>query len=892
MSLARFFSKPRWQSKDDAVRRSAVAADDHAELRAALPRLAREDTDAGVRLTALKRLADPGLAQALAQDDRDEGVRKAAQALWVDLLTGTHAAAPTLTERVRLLRAQDDPRLIEHMATRAPEAELRLAALQRVTRPALLVERATGDADSTVRLAALERIDDEAQLARIAERARKTDKKISRHASERLDALRLARGDSVAIGERARTLCERLERVLREGEDNDSASVIATAWAAIADKVTPELATRHAKARELFDLSRDPQRVAELRQRAVDREQIGNELEAIERELSAADAASKREQLTQRFDAVAERYAAIANDTAESRAIDPQRVRAIAARLAALEVYEAPVSVEAVVTMPEIEAEQTAAKVAREASAAEKQREREQQQTWIAELEQAVATTEQAIEAGNTASAHASWARVPDLRKRLAAAIPAALRRRLTDVENHYGDIAQWQRWSDNHRRKQLCDEIEALPASGPHPDALATRVREAQQEWAQLDRIEGRPSSATDGLAKRFRALCRQAIEPAKPYFEKRDELRKQHSQETVELIERVVAANGNEPDWRAIATLRKEATEALRGLDRVDPRERKALAQKLKDTLTDIDRRIDARNAEVEAAKAALIAQAEALSEPGDARSAISSARDLQKKWQACGNGRRGRDEAQWRAFRKAIDAVFARADNERAERSARDQQALQDAANLCAELEALASADNAAERGAITRIDSAWNALGVGDAALRQRYQSAQAAVRDAQARRERRKRRERFDIWLSHYELCRKLERGEIDVETAESEHASLTPLEIAAQEIQLRLQPLLSKETIRFGDSDALRDCVLELEQMTGIESPAEERQRRLDLQVEKLSARMRGTQAASPALALQNALSEWTRLGALPDADNALETRFKNALETALDTLA
>ena len=44
MSLARFFTKPRWQSKDESVRRAAVAADKEPELIEALPRLAREDT--------------------------------------------------------------------------------------------------------------------------------------------------------------------------------------------------------------------------------------------------------------------------------------------------------------------------------------------------------------------------------------------------------------------------------------------------------------------------------------------------------------------------------------------------------------------------------------------------------------------------------------------------------------------------------------------------------------------------------------------------------------------------------------------------------------------------------------------------------------------------------
>ena len=226
MKLPAFLSKPRWLSKDAEIRRSAVSNDSDAELVANLTRLAREDSDAGVRLAAMKRLADPGIAQGLARDDADPAVRAQARALWRDLLTGTHASAPALAERLRLLKAQDDSELIEHILRRAPEAELRCAALARSTRPATLLERALEEADPAMRLAVVERIDDEAQLARLAERARKSDKQVSRRARERIDALRIARGDGATVEQRARLLCEQLEQLVRdpghaEAEAND-----------------------------------------------------------------------------------------------------------------------------------------------------------------------------------------------------------------------------------------------------------------------------------------------------------------------------------------------------------------------------------------------------------------------------------------------------------------------------------------------------------------------------------------------------------------------------------------------------------------------------------------------------------------------------------------------
>ncbi|MBX3604075.1 MAG: DUF349 domain-containing protein [Piscinibacter sp.] len=884
MNLARFFSKPRWQSNDADVRRDAVAGDDDAGLRAVLPQLAKEDPDAGVRLAALKRLADPALAQALASDDRDEGVRKAALALWTDLLAGIHAQAPTLAERLRLLRGQDDAKFIEYVAVRAPEAELRLAALARVNRSALLAERATADADAEVRAAALERIDDEAQLVRIAERARKTDKRISREAGERLERLRLARGDAATIREHAQRLCERLEAALRAG-DTAAAAPVTAAWQAIEARVDAALRTRFDAARELHALSSDPARVAELRERARERERIAHEVAALEHELARPQARAELGALEDRFNALATRFAeGAAQDADGPQIVDARRVHAIATRLHQLATQA---EVAAPAATPRIDTE--AAERQRRDKAEAERRQRERREAGLAKLETQLAAVEAALAAGHSADAHRAWTQVAEQRRALEGALPTTLQSRYLDAEAAHAKLAQWQRWGDNQRRQQLCDEIAALPASGLHPDAIATRVKEAQAEWAKLDALEARPVQAGDGLSRRFRTLCRAAIEPVRPYFDKRDELRKSQAAKIDELLARVTAADGDDTPVNTLLPLRREAGEALRNLDRVDPRTRKALAQKLKDALTRIDARVDAINASVQAAKSALIERAEALATLDDVRAAMNTARDLQKHWQAAGNGRRSRDEAQWKAFRGAIDRVFARADGERAQRQAEDKATREAAANLCAELETLAAAQDPPPRGEVARIDAAWQALGIGDPVLRRRHEAAHAALRDAAERRRRGQRRARFDTWLAHYEVLRAGERGERDVESTRAALAALPTLDIAIEAMRQRIDSLAGAGPV--DDTATHRDAVIELERFAGVDSPAEDRQRRLDLQVSQLSARLRGERAQAPAEQLEALLVRWTETGAFPADSTDFDARLERALRQALDQL-
>jgi len=840
MKLPAFLSKPRWQSKDAAQRRSAIAHDNDAELVANLGRLAREDADPGVRIAAAKRLADPGIAQTLSRHDADAGVREQARALWLDLLSGTHASAPPLAERLRLLKAQEDAELAERIACHAPEPELRRAALEQVVRPALLFERALADRDAAIRLALVDRLADEAMLDRLAERARKSDKQVSRRARERIEALRIGRGDDATLEQRARQLCERMEQLLRVPDHADTERELVEQWAAVDSVATPMLRQRFQTARTLLATSREPvaPRVAVV---------------AVAEEAAAA----------------------VTQSTTDVRT--PESENTIAATDADADAVVAPLIAQA----------RFAASLD-EAQAARRQQ-AEHQRALLGELEATLRECAAALESGHSAAAHAAKARSEELRRRIDAPLPKALTAQLADVDARYAELSRWQRWADNQHRQQLCEDIEALPGSGLHPDAVANKVREAQLAWSRLDALEGGSARAGD-LNRRFHAGCRAALAPAQGYFKKRHELRQSQAAGIRDLLGRHAALAADSEDWTAIANLRRETVEALRGLDRVEPRERKALAQSLKTGLTALDARIERRDADVERAKAALIAEAETLAEALP-RGAVAAARELQQRWQHAGNGRRTRDQAQWTTFRAAIDRVFGKLDAERAERSARDVESRQQAEAICIELEALAAGDAPPERGAVGRLQTAWDALRSRDDALARRYADAQGRLRDIARRQDRARRHARYHAWLERYRVCRALETATTTVDAARERWLAMPSDDVAAAGLQARFDAAQAGTPAQAEADldDAQRDVLVELELLAGIESPADDRERRRSLQIGRLSARMSGGAAIGPAEELAALLQRWSELGA--PCDTGLDARLERALAAAVDTL-
>ncbi|MEP6941207.1 MAG: hypothetical protein ABI846_15680, partial [Rudaea sp.] len=223
MKIASLLFKPKWQDKNPQVRRLAVANEHDGELIAALSLIARTDADAGVRVAALRRLADYEAWRERSTGDADGEVRRVAREAYLALLCSSAPTLPSLARRIAELDTLS-PVEIERVVSRATDRDLRAAALPHISRRALLADRALNDPDAVLRAGLVDRIDDVTALERIAEAARKTDKLVSRRARDRAAALRIGAGNSDAIAARAQSLCIRVEAQLRGGNTDEVAS--------------------------------------------------------------------------------------------------------------------------------------------------------------------------------------------------------------------------------------------------------------------------------------------------------------------------------------------------------------------------------------------------------------------------------------------------------------------------------------------------------------------------------------------------------------------------------------------------------------------------------------------------------------------------------------------
>lgn len=915
MSLLSRLFKPAWQHDSASRRLAAVQESRDPALLAALPSMATTDPNARVRRAVLQRLGDLGLWGDRSRHDSDAELRADARRQYINGLIG--AAGGQLAEAERLLRVEESVEVLEAVAARASASGLRRMALERIERPGLLADCALSDPDPDTRLWLVERLQTEAGLRRVADQSRTRDKRVHRAAREKLEAMRLAGGDRAIAEQRAQALCSELEQLLH-GLPADGlirVDAIEQQWQQLPLASEPDwqrrisglLATTRAALTAGSGTAQQPEPADELVETgavASHPEPVGDQVSTLP-DTTVPDAGDEAD-----GEAAAEGQSSETPPPPAAPVLDPLllplQMRIDEARACLAE--ETEFDLGQIVADFQRQA-QTDSPVAgldglkRQIESLQRQQQRLLRGQLEQEAHALLPALKDAIEAQQALPASQALARLDELKNQLGG-LPRAIRAELAELRSEARKLIDWQRWSNNEIRKRLCDEVEAMPASGLHPDAIATRLRELQAEWARIDALEGiDPKDPRRGLAKRFHALVHQVLKPARPYFEKRAELRRERTEllsGQTEAIEQSLAAAGQ--DRRALQALRRQLSESLRQLDDIDPRQRRALGQRLRADLALVDKQMAGQAERVELSKRQLIAELrrDLAAQPPEQRA--DRAKQAQAAWKALGQGDRRRDQQQWVELRELVDPIFLDVEAAKAadREEAQARRARLDA--ICAGIEsALAEAEPHALR--LQQLADHSRAQLAELAPLdRSEEQRSDRLLQQLQSRLAQAERQQRLAGYAALATRAARLDRieqawlrGDGLDRSALAELVDDPPLSDPAlhQALAGRRERLLAlagedDEAPMARVLDALEaqhrqaSCiVLECEFHAGIDSPAEERQARMDLQVRKLAERMSGGQSANPAQDATRLWAAWYGCGPMETATRQqLSQRF------------
>lgn len=888
MSFFSWLSRPAWQSRDPARRADAVATGQDPAMLADLAQILRGDPDLRVRRAALERIDDLTLVADRMSNDDEASMRERARTRLLDLLVG---AAP-LAVRVRVLGLLEEPAMLEHVARRAAEVALRRAALERCKRPGFIAERALEDPDPGLRIELVARIDQVATLERLAQQARTRDKRLYKAIRDRLDASQLEAGAQDSLLARAEALCLSVEQQLRHPGPEALAQLA-------------EAEREYANLREHIDDRHD-------RRFAGAAGMLRAAVAAIARIGEEAVAASASPQAPPPAEAPA--VAEAPPPQAPSPAEDPQLLELVQ-RAEELDAQVPAAEIDALERRWQASLARRATRSADDAALASRFEARLQGLRAAAEarasalahariaVENAIVALDAALEGNQLGAARGARARGRQALDAVAdGASRQALARRLASFDGRIEKLAQWQRWSDNKLRVRLCEETEALIGSGIHPDALANKVAELKAAWKRIDDSEVDPGLQADaaatppaesGLARRFRFLCHKALEPARGYFEKRKEVRGRRSEEIGAFLERArdaLAAGGDTP---ALLALKREAGDRLRRVDEIDPRQRGETGRQLKQLIEACSAAIDQRFAGIAEEKHKLVAQLRRQLAHADLDAALELAKSAQKRWQALGKASAKTEQALWSEFRGLVDPLFERRNEELKAVDASRESEREAALSLISTLQALADRglDASHLEAEIAALSSAWNEAGRPRELERAWDAALVAAQRWVADRREAEARARETAIEA----LATQIDR--LEPAWLAGESVDTRDIESAVRSLDARHAPAFEQRLSRLrgesGDRHASAAAqarlgerlLLEYEHLGGVESPADQQAARLNLQVEKLAARMSSGQ--TPGAADERAALDlrWWALGPLTAADReTLAARRARAL--------
>jgi hypothetical protein len=262
-------------------------------------------------------------------------------------------------------------------------------------------------------------------------------------------------------------------------------------------------------------------------------------------------------------------------------------------------------------------------------------------------------------------------------------------------------------------------DLIEARLGSGvADPNQAAASVRRLR---SSLD--EAHVVGDIDGLAARLDKLAEVAGERAVEAKAAREAARAEAIARKIALVEEAEQIANEATGWKAAGDrLRSILDEwrTIRGVDKKTDGELWKRYATARDTFT--RRRgahfagLDAARKEAQAAKEAMVAEAESLADSTDWTATSNRLKELMSQWKAAPRASKEAEQKLWERFRAAQDAFFSRRSEVFAARDAEQKESLQQRQELVAAAEALdVDADPRAAQQALREIQAKWQATG---------------------------------------------------------------------------------------------------------------------------------------------------------------------------------
>ncbi|MEH6447098.1 MAG: DUF349 domain-containing protein [Oleispira sp.] len=914
------FLKPKWQNKDPAIRKIAIADLSDEKI---LLKIAEHDSDLSVRAAALAKIKSPqNLAIFLVCENTE--LRQQAQQ--------QHLAQLLPNQNISDLAAISNDNDLVNIATYTRDDALRLAAINQLGNESIRLDIASNNPVAKMRMAAAQGLEKSESLQKLMQVAQGKDKALYRFCKDNLASRKSAEDNTKLREEKIATAisnAQHLGTIAYSPDYNGRLQLLKQNWAALnvqdaqqqqalntalvqcegtlAEHVAEEKAAQDkiiaiASAKESFITL-----LAQLESLEFS-EQVSAQLKTLEQSWNDSKSVSKpdavqsktfeqslqawlaldktRTQLVEQKEAfealILQSQQLEKSSVSKSQNLQKELTQTV--KQLPWKAAELDVSIEAPALLAELDnALQNVIKHNQNLSAHEADSSK-QLAVLLTELESHI--TEGHLKDANKCHQHALQAL-----KKISQQEAKKFQRQYQSLTAQLDEIRDWQGYAATPKKEALCVSMESLVGSTIDPAILADKIHNFQEEWKAIGPIARQDDKI---LWNRFRTAADKAYLPCKAYYADMANQRQQNLVNRqaliVQLTDYEASMDWDSADWGIVQKTLDAARETFRSFSPVDRHEHKNSQASLQEISDKIYAHIKAEYQQNIEAKEALISQAKSLQDAEDLSQAIEQSKQLQADWKIIGMTPNKADQKLWQEFRLASDAVFSRRDEQRQQNKVNIEANIEQAQAIIIKAEAAAKETNAENQEALALCASEFAELSLPKALyaqLRKRLFDAQQQQEDLFSVAKVAKKQQ---AWITLTDRLSAISLKPQDTDQADALYkADATDLKlpqgIDKSLLESKWNEVSSELSAELSNTDSLRDACIGLEIAAELASPAEDQQARMAFQVKRLAQGL--GQAGSLQQQISDSVSQWLAL----NADQAWQQRYNSALLAAAKQL-
>jgi len=940
--------KPAWKSHSAEKRLKAVSAMDstNSEKQKILTQLAIEDENASVRIAAVKKITVAAQLHEISKQDSEASVRAEAEKRLTELMS----TGGTLDKDQYHDLLKRYPELSARVAACADIDSIRSEAIQGMSSDQLVaVLSLTTYTDSrqqvAERLVNIETNIDVLESARKILRGK--DKNAERILKEKVDEIKTQQRQHAENLATVEKLIEEVEYFVNHDwrpEFKARLMVHRSQWDTLNFEIESSLDQRYQAARKIIDARCEEQNIIE--QTLLSQQQLLDDLKDFLQSTASKDITGSIESLSEtqcRLDQFSSGWQQLAEKTQPDPAIHNQYEKMLGALTSAGQfVAQAADILQDKVIQLAAESEEPALKNEGQNSQTNELEKNIQQmeaalknlqwpaalgtlqvanelrvQTadWRVTLEKSAAERKQKLDrlhkkissifrfsrSGNLVGAKQFCEKVEKGLQQFEGKDRAALEERLEEAKKTLGEMCDWKNFASEPKYIELCEAMESLVGSSQHPEKLSGEMKKLQQKWKAIGY-----SDISEQYWPRFKLAADKVYQPCAEFFEQRHKVRKQNleqRQQYVDQMQKLLEETewDNNPDYKAVQSSMYRISDSFAGIKEIEHKEGQKQWKQFSKFKDGVKARLDVVYDANISLKHDLISLAQALTEAPANEENLARLKSLQSRWKQVGITRRKQDQKAWTEFKKHGDAVFEKVQQLRQGLRAETDQQLNAYREVIKAIKKLASTavDLAQADHQFTELQASYEALPDLPADLPDKLlEGIQRDYRDAcdqfdqcHIRIANNKHAQQIEALRRKAAVCARLE--------ALGESPTEQQLEEISQQwdaIELHDPVLLRRIEKRRNSAQAAIDrgaigeqrrmLCIQLEIAADVESPAEDKERRMLYQLEQMNNSGLGQQIDNIAELLERMEIDWLCMpGAEPGLQKELDARFQRALK-------